>query len=311
MKNNYFLLPGILLMAGTTLYSQSWFANNPQWVNYFTFGFAGGGFEYVSVAGDTVLQGKTAKVLKRFRDMNSVPDYTDFRVARQSGDTIWCWNESQNQFFVNYNFSLVPGDSVEVPFYWNGNAAFKYRIATTGSVFIGGQSRRFQLVDISTSYGALKCSALIVEYIAMLNGQCTNSDNNLTYTEGHHFFLDEPNLGATDGPDWFLCRFTNAQMDYKAPDAVCDALTGTGDVPGRDPGFSVVPNPFGEQLSVASPDGEAVSRLRVFDCSGRLLKCVYEPENGTIATAELPAGVYFIEIVSGEAQRSFLRAMKQ
>ena len=311
MKNNYLLALGIFFLTANTLRAQSWFDNNPQWVNYFTFGFAGGGFEYVSVAGDTVLQGKTAKILKRFRDMNSVPDNTDFRVARQSGDTIWCWNHTQNQFFVNYNFSLAPGDSVEVPFYWNNNGAFKYTVATTGSVFIGGQSRRFQLVDISTGYNALKCSALIVENIGMLNGQCTNSDNNnLTYTEGHHFFLDEPNLGATDGPDWFLCRFEDDKGEYAVAGGICDPLTGTGDAPESHAVFSIAPNPFGDQISVMTPEGEAASLVRVFDCYGRLVKSVSRPAKGIVRTDDLLSGLYFIEVVSVRQQRSLLKAVK-
>jgi len=312
MKNNYLLVLGILFLTVNTLRSQSWFDNNPQWVNYFTFGFAGSGFEYVSVAGDTVVQGKTAKILKRFRDMNSVPDNTDFRVARQSGDTVWCWNHAQNQFFINYNFSLNQGDSVTVPFYWNSNGAFKYTVATTGSVFIGGQSRRFQLVDIYTGYNALKCSALIVENIGMLNGQCTNSDNNnLTYTEGHHFFLDEPNLGATDGPDWFLCRFQNDEGEYAVGGAACDPLTDTGDAPEGDAGFSIVPNPFGDQFSIMAPAGETISLLRLFDCSGRLVTSVSQAAKSIICTADLPPGIYFIEVISVGQERSFLKAVKQ
>lgn len=309
MKPYRLFLVIFLAGAGNTLYAQNWFDQNPQWANHFSFGFAGDGYEYMSVESDTVLQGKTAKVLKRFHDMNFVPDFTDFRIARQNGDTIWCWNEQQNQFNLMYNFSLNTGDSVSVPMYWGGNASFKYVIQAIGVVFVDGQSLRTQSVVISTGVPALKCTALVIEKAGMTNGQCLNTDNNIAYPMGNHFFVDEPNSGAVDGPEWFFCRYQNDEIEYKTSGAVCDALTGLDNLSQR-PEFSVAPNPFGDQLSVIIPPGESISRLRLFDCSGRLMQSVSQPANGTISTASLPAGTYIIEIVSGREERSFLKAVR-
>lgn len=311
MKYKNLLVLIAIVVSGTALQSQSWFENNPQWVNNYFAGFAGYGFEYVSISGDTVVQGKPAKVFKRFRDMNIIPDNTDFRIVRQNGDTIWCWNNTQNQFFVNYNFSLGVGDSVVVPHYWDNNLSLTYVIENTGSVFIADQSLRFQSVNVMSGFNTLKCAALIVEKIGMLNGECINPDDNSKYIDGHHFFLDEGNMAIIDGPAWHLCRFQNDKGKYVASGSNCDALTGTDD-PGDDNAvFRLAPNPFGDQLSVVSPNGEAISRVRLFDCSGKLLKSVSTPENGVVATGELPAGLYFIEVISGQQQRSFLKAVKQ
>ena len=310
MKIRYVFLVIALFTAGNTLQAQSWFDENPEWASHFTLGFAGAGYEYVSIQGDTLLQGKTAKIFKRYHDMNAVQDFTDFRIARQSGDTVWCWNEGQNQFNLLYNFSLGTGDSVSVPLYWNSNGSFKYVIQAIAIIFVDGQSLRAQSVTISTGNPSLKCSALIIEKIGMVNGQCLDTNNNISYPEGHHFFLDEPNLGATDGPDWFFCRYRNNDIEYKYSNANCDALTGVDEAV-QGAGFTIAPNPFGDQLSIVSPPGEWISRLRLFDCSGRLIKAVSNPADGIIPAADMPPGAYFIEIISGREERSYLKAIKQ
>lgn len=274
-------------------------------------GWGGPGIEYVSVQGDTVVGGQSAIAIKRFRDMQLVSDYTDFRFVRQNGDTIRCWNENDNQFYIHYNFSLGVGDSVEVPTVWGGSSKFKYVITSTGTVLVDGQSLRFQLVDIPSGVNDLKCNALIIEKIGMVSGKCVYSNDNSTYQTGHHFFLDEPNSGIVDGPEWFFCLYHNDQIEYKITGDACDALTdvdAAGDAGSR---FSLVPNPFSDYFSILIPEGETIAGLRLFDVSGRLLKSLSVSGNNTVSTADLPAGVYFLEITSTRQERSFLRAVKQ
>lgn len=301
----------ILFLMPLALHAQGWFENNPQWANHFMLGWGGPGFEYVSVQGDTVVGGQSAIVIKRFRDMQLVSDYTDLRIVRQSGDTIRCWNENDNQFYIHYNFSLGVGDSVVVPTVWGGSSKFKYVIVNTGTVLVDGQSLRFQLVDIPTEISTLKCNALIIEKIGMVSGKCVYSNDNSTYLTGHHFFLDEPNAGVVDGPDWFFCRYQNDQIEYTISGDVCDALTDV-DIPGvAGSPFSLAPNPFGDYFSVRVPEGETIASLRLFDVSGRMLKSISVPDGNTVDAADLPSGVYFLEITSARQERSFLRAVRQ
>lgn len=311
MKHVRVFTLSIFLLQSAGLGAQNWFDSHPQWVNYFSFGFAGAGYEYVSVAGDTLLQGKTAQVLKRFHDMNAVPDFTDFRIARQSGDTVWCWNEAEGQFFIHYNFSLGVGDSVTVPLFWNSTSHVKYLIQSKGTIFVDGQSLRSQTVIFSTGVPSLKCSALIIEKIGMISGQCLDSDNNLVYPDGHHFFLDEPNTGATDGPDWSFCRYENDQFEYKSISSNCDALTDVN-TPGESaPVFSLSPNPFNDQFTIRAAAGESMAALRIFDARGGLIRHIDTPASNTVSTADLSPGLYFVEIVSQKQQRSVLRAVKE
>jgi len=182
MRHIHTLLFSILFLSPLLLRSQSWFENNPQWVNDITLGWSGPGYEYVTVQGDTVLGGKSAKILRRFRDMIWANDHSDIRVVRQNGDTIWCWNNNKNQFFIHYNFSLGVGDTVFVPLYSGGT---KYLVDSTGTLNIGGQTLRFQRVKIPTSYDYFLCNTLIIEKIGMLRGQCVNTNTNNTRVVAH------------------------------------------------------------------------------------------------------------------------------
>ncbi|MDZ4682026.1 MAG: hypothetical protein SH848_09510 [Saprospiraceae bacterium] len=60
MKSICFIL---LIGWGCVLSAQNgWFDNNPQWVNAVNSFWRGTGVEYLSVQGDTVIQGYPAKV---------------------------------------------------------------------------------------------------------------------------------------------------------------------------------------------------------------------------------------------------------
>ncbi|MBK8193024.1 MAG: T9SS type A sorting domain-containing protein [Lewinellaceae bacterium] len=310
MKNIYLLFVCLFFFQSGSLFAQNWFENNPEWVNYFTFGFAGSGYEYVSMEGDTVLGGHPAIVMKRFRDMNSVPDNTDLRIVRQSGDTIFCWNDLTSQYNLTYNFDLEVGDSVAIPEYWSGNSVFSYVVESNGVMSINGQSLRVQTVRTSSLFGVGKCSALIVEKIGMINGQCVDLANNITYPEGHHFFLDEVNSGAADGPEWFLCRYENDLFEYKSTGSNCDALTGAEEAATEEIA-SFLPNPFSDQVSFSVPTEKAIASVRFLDATGRPALVLTAPVSGTVSTSRLPAGAYFIEIISTDHKRSFLRAVKQ
>ena len=93
----FILLFALLGAAAFPLRAQHWFQNNPHWDSFFSFGFAGSGYEYTSVQGDTVVRGLLATQLKRFRNLPS-NDNTDIRVARQHGDTIWLWNANTSRY---------------------------------------------------------------------------------------------------------------------------------------------------------------------------------------------------------------------
>ncbi len=298
-----------LFLLPLMLRSQNWFDNNPQWVNYITYGWKGPGAEYAGVQNDTFLGGQSAKIVSRFFDFFSSTDFTDFRVARQNGDTVWCWNHGANQFYIHYNFSLTVGDSVNVPSYWGGNGKFMYVIDSIGTISVSNQTLRFQRVKISTGYDYVLCDGLIIEQIGMTNGQCVNTLGNFTIPKGGHFFLDEPNSGATDGPEWTFCRFQNDQFFYEASNSECAGLVEASES-SESPAFSVSPNPFQDFFTITPPPGEKIASLRLFDIAGKTVLHISDPAETKIHAGDLPPGVYFLEIVSDRQKRGFIRLVQ-
>jgi len=293
------------LLSGTavSVNAQSWFQNNPHWTSYFSFGFAGTGYENVAVQGDTMLQGLVATKLQRCQYTSST-DVTDIRVARQQGDTIWVWNAITNQFNLAYNFSLAVGDSVAVPLYWNSEQ-FKYTIDAVGMLLIEGQSRRFQRIDfIPANANGAHCQALIIETIGFVNGICADS-----YLYGGHLFIDERNEGFVDGPEWAFCEYRNDDITYSDPITLCAGLTSQTE-PIIETSFSIQPNPFHESFSVATKKDQTASYLRVFDANGRLVLQT-SPPFSHISTHTLTAGLYFLEITSKTGNRQFCKAIKE
>ena len=124
-----------------------------------------------------------------------------------------------------------------------------------------------------------------------------------------HFFIDEPNGSAVDGPGWMFCRFQNDQFTYQVSNSGCAALIAAPEIFAGLP-FSVTPNPFHDDFRVAPPLGEKISSLRLFDISGKVVLQISDPAETKIHAGDLPPGVYFLEVVSGKQNRLFQKLVK-
>ncbi len=307
MRNSV-LCWALLCSTALPLCAQQWFSDNAYWANYFSAGFQGPGFEYVTVEADTLLQGLPAVNLKRVHDLVFGNDFVDFRQARQQGDTIRVWNDYNSQFYVHYNFSLAAGDSVAAPMYWGGGQ-FRYYIDSVGTLLIAGHLLRFQQVHFSTNLSFYHCQALIIETIGFVNGECLNTNTNNQSERRTHFFPDEPNMGAVDGWDWRFCLYRNDQLEYTDPGSYCAALTGATVPEYALPAFRIQPNPFAETFSIVASDGQLPAGLRMFDAAGRLvLQAALSA--ASVDTGALGPGFYFLEITSATGKRALCRAVK-
>lgn len=301
MRNTNIWLPlALILSMPLALRAQSWFENNPSWTNYIFFGFKGPGVEHMTVTKDTFLGGHPARILLRQFDYEFSTDNTDLRVARQNGDTIWCWNFPAQQYYIHYNFSLGVGDTVRVPLAWGGSAQTTYVIDSTGTMDVGGQALRFQAIRIIYSNSIFFCKTLLVEKIGSINGLCANT------AFGGHFFLDEPNSGATDGPEWTFCQFQNDQLLYQSGSAVCEGLVAAPEA-GNTSGLRVTPNPFRDAFDIVLPPGQAIAALRLFNISGQIVLQMTRPAETKIHAGDLPPGVYFLEILTADQKVSVFK----
>jgi hypothetical protein len=302
MKHICILLYISIFLSPLILCSQSWFEGNPQWINYRTVGISGPGIEYVTVQGDTSLGGYQAKILKRFNDKVNGNDFTNYRIARQNGDTIWCWNHAQSQYFIQYNFSLDSGATVLVPGFLLNDV--QYFIDSTGTMDISGLTIRFQKVHFQTGVDYYACHSLILDKIGLVNGFCIDSNTSDTLFKGYHFFIDEPNSSQLDGPDWTFCQFLNDQINYKMADSPCEAILSATEMTEGLP-VRVMPNPFQDYFTVLLPPSESIVSLRLCDLTGNTVRLVSSPGETKIHAGDLPSGVYFLEVWSSAQKRYY------
>ncbi|MEO6760496.1 MAG: T9SS type A sorting domain-containing protein [Saprospiraceae bacterium] len=302
----------LLLFLGSALLplnAQNWFQNHPQWTNLFTAGWQGSGYEYVTVSGDTVLQGQSAIILQRSHIMDSSPDFVDFRVARQNGDTVWVWNPGQSAFYMQYNFSLSAGDSVIGPLA-TGAGQFRYYIDSVGTLDLNGHTFRFQKVHFYRNDNLYKCTASVIETIGCLEGGCLPNPLIFHYPLGTHLLVDEPNEGAVDGPDWYFCSFQNDMVQYHLETGACNGLISQQEPAAGEERFQVQPNPFQDVFSIVTSTNQVAGQLRIFNTAGRLIVQSSFPVD-PISTDSWPAGFYFLEITLPTGNRQFCRAVKE
>ncbi len=290
------------------LSSQSWLDNNPQWVTYRITGPGGPGIEYLSVQGDTFLAGQSAKILRGFIDRVSGNDFSRYRVARQNGDTVWCWNPYEKQFFIQYNLSLQAGQSVSVPNIYS-NSFINYIIDSVGTVDISGQTLRFQQIHFS-ALGSFVCYSTILEKIGLDNGYCVDLTTGDTTFSGYHFFVDEPNWGFLDGPDWTFCQFHNDLFAYKTGASPCEGLVAAEEARLRSAAV-VSPNPFYDYFNVEVPAGKKIAAFRLFSMMGELAIQITEPVEPRIFAGSLPPGIYLLEVEWHDRCKSYHRVVKR
>lgn len=229
MKISYVTL-FLLFQSLAPLCGQSWFTGNPRWTNQLYGGMGGLSIEDITITGDTILDGKTAKVFSQHRVANfGGPGYYRTRVAYQSGDTIWAW--SNGEFNIMYNFSLVPGDTLFMKMALiPTNSLLKFVIDSVGLVEISGILLRFQKVRFLFSFSTSIYTNTIIEKIGMVNGTWRHPPSPSIGAWPDHFFADETGLGWSDYPIWTFCNYTNDSLIYEDLTGGCAPLSPACDV---------------------------------------------------------------------------------
>jgi Secretion system C-terminal sorting domain len=74
--------------------------------------------------------------------------------------------------------------------------------------------------------------------------------------------------------------------------------------------LTLYPNPFQTQLHVGQHAGHQSLRVRIYDAQGKLVASASPDLRGSIHTADLPAGFYTVEILSGSSQRDCFKMVK-
>ncbi len=263
----------------------TWYFNRPS------FSSSGSYVLFESIK-DSVINGKDVSVIKV--TINGVTPVSH-EYIHQHGDSVFYFNSHNNAFYLLYNFSAVPGDTIVVhdsytkltPAFFHGEDSidgFIYRVLEVDSVFISDRWVKRQKVEsFPTAWGFTEFGA---------DAYILNGIGSQLYFFGLTTFIMPkfyPSLlRCYDEPGF---SFINPAWNHE-----CDFIAATGNDP-KEADCSVYPNPVDDIARVHL--SEPVETITIRSIDGRVLQ-TYTPQqtDAPIDVSTLTKGSYLIIITS-------------
>ncbi len=277
------LLAALFAILAPALFSQPWFQTGDQWTYYVTTGWNGSnwGFHTLTVEGDTLIDNTLWKKIT-YRQITLPPE--DFYVRAEGQQVYRLRTEGSPLSRVKiYDFSLVPGDTVQL------SALQWYVVVDTSRLMVGHQQRRVQHFQWKGS-GPIYA---VVEGIGMTGlAQDPANPNACSF-----LLLDMPFcMGDVDGYSFYFRCFRRDENDLYWPfPNVCQTLN-TANFDDEARLVRVWPNPARTQLWTRGN----YKMLRLFDAQGRLVweNIALSGDLSEVPVGHLPRGIYFLSAYS-------------
>lgn len=286
-----------LIIQGFNLFAQTnwapigakWYFNRPSSTS--------GDFVAFESKKDSTIQGKNVRIID-VRLNGTTPVSQEY--IYQNGDSIFYYNPNYNSFFLLYNFSAKPGDTITVHTskfkptkaffsYYDSIIDFKYKVIAIDSILISEKWLKRQRVENleNSLWGFTKPTGGDNDYILDKVGSVT------------YFFgvfggiIPEENISI-------LRCYSETDLTYKnsAWNEECDVYTPIITNQFNDNKL-IFPNPFNNQLNIML--NEPVEYIQICDINGINYFSSF-PANTSfeIDTSPLNPGVYFVWIKTGQ-----------
>jgi hypothetical protein len=272
-----------ILFVSTYCLAQNWAENNAVW--HYDQTDMGPPFNTVfikfSTIGDTVILGEPAKIILEER-IRSNGNMTTTIFMKSDSNRVYLFDSSSNSFKLLYDFSAMPGDTIEVfcPERF-GDSTITIVVDSLSTININGTILGVQHVS-QTAMAYYDMSGIIIENIGWTGFMFPLST-----------FLDPPYGGA-------LRCFQNDSIGLYKPSAFdCDYLeTGIESINNTN-NFSIYPNPANEilNISVAKDVDLTNAVVSLVEVSGRqVLNQRIQSTETAIHINHLPNGIYLLNI---------------
>lgn len=106
----------------------------------------------IEVVGDTIIEGRMCKNLQMTSGWLFC--YNTPRFHYESNDSLFYWNETDNNFALLFRWDAAPGDSWPTPV---AGDTLLWSVADTGSVPVDGEMLRTWTVSVASSQGIMYC----------------------------------------------------------------------------------------------------------------------------------------------------------
>ena len=282
-----------------------------------------GGARVFTAAGDTLLGGRTARILADtfyYADGERQPGGRE--AVYVSGDSVYLWHA--DTYRPIFAFDAAVADTFRVittpfaPLFESFNAVyqlrdFQYRVDSLGTRTVNGEALRLQYVR------QLRPFAEGEPQWGFRESADVGADTVGQILEGVGHLGRQTPLGASSdvayliggGADRLAC-YDDATRSYRFGTVDCDsllnALTATTAVTAPPPPApAVYPNPFRDQLRI---DAAAGYRVAVRDAAGRPV-ALRSVAGNLLDFTGLPAGVYYLLLDGPAGRRYRIRTVKQ
>lgn len=290
------LLTITLLLLASSCFSQTWCDAGANWKYSFFRAFYAEGYTEISYTGDTTLNGQTAQILKKRRNvykyLSEQHDSYDIGEDYTYEDNGVVYILFENNWDTLYNFNASIGDSWRLPKQPLINACDSnstLTVTATGTKIINSVPLKYLVVDFSFPFST---TDTIVEKIGFIGDYMLPYD----YCNGAW----DQNEGGV-----FRCYKDFTFSTYKPHySGECnDVLSVTENILVNS--IKIGPNPVSDQLEII---GEIApnSEFRVVDALGK--KWEVTVHKNTLNVRDLPSGIYHLSIIqnAGMSHHKFI-----
>lgn len=275
----------LLLMAGLFLSSglkaQEWFPTGASWYYNQIILLEGETYNYFEVTGETIVQGKTCKIISGSCACG-VPGIGGYLC--QEGDKIYSYHSESDSFRIQYDFTLVAGDTLIV----------------RGDPLVGGDG--YFLID-SVTFLQVGSENLRVQHITHLSYDIVWG-NKIIERMGSNGCL-YPQVGFCDPLTGGLRCYeddTIGLINFQIPPRPCDYNSTGADDLSIAPELKIYPNPAINEVHIKSEI--PIEQLILFNNLGIPVYKLF-PVINTELDLELhsiPAGLYHLQVVQNDHQ---------
>lgn len=253
------------------------------------------------VTQDTMIQGKTAKLLTKYNSNNNIVD-TDILLLQN--DSVLYWHN--NQFHLMYDFASAVGDTVIFRFRsiaLSSAPVFQDTILSVSAIIANKQEinvNGISLLSVETSL--IPIEGLEDEYI-------WPSNFNYIQQIGHDYLemgvIYSINLPSTGQGSRLRCYNNFQNLSYQTPywmtqgeGQSCDFSSSISEI-NFDDNTQLYPNPSNGLLHIEVPNGVVIERIEWYDVLGKKVK-THNGNHTTLSIADIPEGTYLIKFHTNE-----------
>jgi hypothetical protein len=230
--------------------------------------------------GDTLINGRSCIIL----DGPQLFGF-DLRYLAFEGNQVYRYSRSTEQFYLLYDFDLIPGDILSINLNYNVSTEVEFsdtiahfRIENLYGIDINGETALVQEISPLGEFSLLTWGTRLIQGIG-------SEDYILPYSQGQEIYVRLSEAVFENGSNYL------EQLCFSSAEELFD-----------DNAIQIYPNPISAGVNVEINAAIGIDDnfvAHISNSQGQGVRTVLLNENRAIETANLPTGVYFVQLQNG------------